>query len=239
MKNKLYTLAGILILLYSCSDGSRLAREGREHQQKAHNVAALNLYEKSLEQNPSNPIALLGKGSILVRENVTRVMGISMIEKALPKIKDPAMKAEGYAILLNDSISRGDSRKADKLSQTIQQQKLYSPKIFSLLARSSKNSGTVYETALQNYPDSRELRLEYASWLASRNNYTEALQQLRSAPLAGQRDAALLSARIYYLQGNREKAIEVYPKDDTHSLEILKLINQGKWNVAIEWIQSE
>ncbi|GEM_PF-2838285 len=239
MKNKLYTVAGILILVYSCSDGSRLAREGREQQQKGHNVVALNLYEKSLEQNPSNPIALLGKGSILVRENVTRQMGISMIEKALPKIKDPGMKAEAYVALLNDSISRGDNGRADKLSQTIDKQKIYSPKIFSLLARSAKNPGNVYETALLNYPESRELRLEYASWLGSRKNYVEALQQLQSSMLTGQREAALLSARIYYLQGNREKAIELYPKDDTHSLEILKLINQGKWNVSIDWIQSE
>ena len=199
------------LTLLQCSRADKIASEGILYLKKGKDVTALTLFEEALEIDSENSRALYGKGSILIREDVTKHIGKKMLIKSIPGLNENHEKADAY--LLMTTVS--ESSEALQLLRTALRKGVDSVPIYKKLARYQielkklQDGIKTYEEAIQKYPNEPMLKAELSLIYASQmKDYKKAFEYLKDASEADTKNINYLFnlSKISFLLRRKEEA---------------------------------
>lgn len=227
------------ILLSSCTQGNRLARRGLDELDQGNNVTALTLFEKSLEKNKKNSLALYGKGMVLLDSEFTRDIGLSMLSQSLEKLPEKAYRTQAYEKLIEINIRRNHKPQVKELLEQAKQENISSPYLVITASRYEKASvaQNLIEQELVKFPDNILLLRELILTLGVQRKYEEALEKIPKLPSGNEQ--LFLKVQLTYLKGDQKKAAEVYQKISQHDPAVLQQIERGRWRTRIDWPPEE
>ncbi len=117
-----------------CKNAENYAREGVKHLDKGEDVTALYFFEKALQADEDYALALYGKGRLLLQNKITKNDGKAMVERALPRLENPAIKEKAYLIIAEFYNKEANTSKAIEYLENALKEKIISPKTLGKLA---------------------------------------------------------------------------------------------------------
>ncbi|MCS6971936.1 MAG: tetratricopeptide repeat protein [Turneriella sp.] len=105
----------LALLLVACR-ARALAEEGIRRMEEGKHTTALDLFDRALRSNPTEPLALYGKGILLAQEPITQEIALSMLRQAVEQAKLPP-KYHTEALLRAAEIFAARNKKDEALQQ--------------------------------------------------------------------------------------------------------------------------
>ncbi len=162
-------------LFYSCKDSDQLAQEALHHLKSGKSITALALFDQILDEEPENPLALYGRGKILISNSLTINIGKRILKKALFLLDSEEEAKKDIYITLSHVLKAKESILF--LEKAIQREKKLFPEIYQILAQrylekgESQKALDTYEKAIHLYPNHIQLVVEYALFLNQKGKY--------------------------------------------------------------------
>ncbi len=221
------SLFSYFLVFSSCYRADKIAQEGLLKLEQKKYVTALTLFEDVLENVPEHAIALYGKGSILIQQEVTRHMGKLMLKKAISSLSLKELKKKSYLLLVEFS----NVQESIQIFQDMLQKKLSDSYVYSKLAsyqlklNKKREALVTYLEGIQKYPEKNHLKGELAFFYASHmRNYRKALEYYQEAV---SREKNEESKNIEYLMGLAKTNYIVGKKKDSIAI-IQKILDKKK-----------
>ena len=214
------TLLFITVVLFfsvGCNQANQMAKEGILQLEQGKNVTALTLFEKALEIDSENSIALYGKGQILIQQEVTRHMGKSMLKKAVLRLSD--RKQQKSAAFLLAQFSK--TKDGIEILYNMIKKKINDPDVYLQLAgyqtklKDKKAALATYLEAIDRYPQQAHLKVKLAHFYATNmRNYRKAFEYYKQASSTREDDIDCLIgfAKTSYLIGKTSASMTIIQK---------------------------
>ena len=205
---------GVSFIPLNCHRADKAAREGLFKLEEGKDVIALTLFEDALEIDPENSLALYGKGQILIRQEVTKHIGLSMLRKAISGLPDMDSRKKAYLFMVKAS----DAEEGIKILEKMIKDKMDDSNVYSQLAarqlklKNKRIAVKTYLEAIQKYPQKTHLKGELASLYASHMRaYRKALEYYQKAlDEDGANTSYLMGlAKVRYTMGERKTPLEI------------------------------
>ena len=254
-----YLLPFLFIVPFTgCKNADYYAHEGLKHLQQGHKITALRNFETAYEKDKDNPLALYGKGIILIDSGITIDMGLESLEKAIPGLSDIEYKADAYLKLARGYKGlKKDTKAIHKLEEAIKN-KVDDARIYHVLAglylnlpvkkedkkKNFERALTLYQEGVKRFPEDAALNREYGIHLLTDLKLEiEALQFLEKSNVASANNPVTLKAimKASYLLKDIKKAQEALKnllsvikseKEKEELIEIQKKIEKRSWKPA-------
>lgn len=253
MKKKIRGTALLLLLLlfnWQCRNANSIAKEGFKNLEQGKKITALRFFEEALDVNKNNPLALYGKGKILIESNLTFNLGQKLIETALPKL-DSEYKTDAVMTLAKSYARTNLYDKAIKYLEESIKNGVHVPDMFIDLSfyymqTLEKTKGrNILLKGLETYPKSISIYIALAQTdLKYYNNYTSAIQTLEKALAVDSTNQEVCKkiAILYYRIRKADKTMEYLKRlrdlqtDESQKAKVDAIIleaKSGKWQPSL------
>ncbi|MDH4261423.1 MAG: hypothetical protein OEV78_00090 [Spirochaetia bacterium] len=246
-KNLLFTIL-LSAALFNCQNANKLAKLGLKNLEQGKKITALKYFEEALDSNKKNPLALYGKGKIMIESSLTLNLGQKLIESSLPKL-DKEYVTDAILSLGKSYASTNLYNKAMQILEKAISEGNHAPEIymdlsFYYIQTLEKNQArNILLKGIQANPKSDRLYITLSSMdLKYFNDHYSAISSLEKAYQIDKtnQDTVKSIAVLYYKVGNAAKAVE-YLKilkdlqiDNNEKLNTEKIILQaqsGQWKI--------
>ena len=234
---------------FSCHNANSLAKQGLKNLEQGKKITALKFFEQALDANKKNPIALYGKGKIMMESNLTISLGQRMVESALPnldkKYKTDAILSLGRSYAATNVYDQAIKVLAGSIETGNHAPEIYIDLSFYYLQILEKNQArNILVKGLSANPKSTALLSAMANLdIKYFHNYYAAIKSLENAIQIDKTDITNVRkiAELFYKTGRTDKSVE-YLKilkdmqtDNNEKLNTEKIILQaqtGQWQIA-------
>ena len=212
-----YIWLGVFFVPLNCHNADKTAREGILRLEEGKDVIALTLFEEALEADPENSLALYGKGQILIRQELTKHIGLPMLKKAVSGLPNADSRKKAYLFMVQAS----DAQEAIKILEEMIKNKMDDPNVYSQLAarqlelNNRRAAVKIYLKAIEKYPQKTHLKGELALLYASQMRaYRRASEYYQKALDEDATNTSYLMglAKVRYTMGQRKAPLEIIQK---------------------------
>jgi len=226
-----------IIALADCHNSNSLAIQGLKFLDQGKKITALKYFEEALDANKKNPLALYGKGKIMIESSLTMSLGQKLIESSLPKLdkkyKTDAVLSLGKSYAATNLYGRAIKVLEESLAEGNQDVDLYLDLSFYHLQNLEKNPArNILVKGLAANPKSMRLYLAQANLDQKyfHDNYG-AIQTLEKAFQMDKtsKEAAKSLAVLYYKIGNPPKAVDYLKILKDLQTDNAEKLNTEKW----------
>ena len=198
----------------ACNFSHKLAQEGIKHLEKGEEITALTFFEKSLKQEPKQPLALYGKGKLLAQSIITSHVAQDMLKMSLNTLSKQDQKyAEDIYIIL--ARLAGGSKAIKILTDALP---LFpTKKVYLTLGgyytelKEYKRAYMLYkEKALIQYDNDIDLQIAMINSLLSLKLYRKAYNILKNIPESKRTPPILMSLVEVTYKLRQKKEVLVY-----------------------------
>jgi hypothetical protein len=110
---KLWLLATIAAFAAAACRARALAEEGIQRMEQGKQTSALELFDRALRSNATEPLALYGKGMLLADEQITQEIALAMLRQATQQSSLPdKYRVRGYLRIAEIYAARKDKEEA-------------------------------------------------------------------------------------------------------------------------------
>jgi tetratricopeptide (TPR) repeat protein len=240
----------ILFIVFSsgCHNANSLARQGLKNLEQGKKITALKYFEEALDANKKNPLALYGKGKIMIESSLTVSLGQKLIENSLPRLdkeyKTDAILSLGKSYAATNLYNKAIQILEASLSEGSQAPEIYMDLSFYYLQTLEKSQAkNILLKGIQVNPKSDRLYVSLSNLdLKHFHDIYAAIQSLEKACQIDKTNQETVKsiAILYYKTGNRIKSVEYLKilkdlqNDNNDKLNTEKTIIQaqsGQWQI--------
>jgi tetratricopeptide (TPR) repeat protein len=228
-----------LLSLLNCRNSNFYAKEGIKNLHDGKKITALKFFEEALDSNKKNPLALYGKGKIMLESSLTMTLGQKLVENSLEKL-DAEYLSDAYISLAKSFAMTNLYDKAIEILEKGLEKNSSSPDIYRDLAfyysqtLNYNKAKSVLSKGVEMFPEDADLSLELSNlYIKQFGNWNLGIEIIENSKKKNNNNRELLVklASLYYRIGNKKLAIE--------NLILLRNLqaNENEKKQIDEWIQ--